>query len=182
LCRDYGEYDLSLLLPEDYNIPGGTWILYSTNPQGLDIVISDYGLIFVSEEITPGIYVFHYKLECIYIEVNVKILEDINCVKDCEGGEISTALTPNGDRVNDTFYAGVDPGGSCTVDVQIFNRWGAKVFEAQNYQNDWSGTVNSNAIGSAGKITTGTYYYILRYKTDGEVEQTLTGYFYVATE
>ena len=52
------------------------------------------------------------------------------------------------DNVNETFDTGLFPDESCTVDVQIFNRWGAKVFEAQNYQNDWSGTVNSKAMGS----------------------------------
>ena len=185
LCRDYGEFDLNFLLPDDYKDSEGSWTLYSTDPEGLYISVpSETGLIFVYNELTPGEYVFHYKIEClIVVEVKVILLEAAPpCVLACKDGEISTAVTPNGDNVNETFDTGLFPDESCTVDVQIFNRWGAKVFEAQNYQNDWSGTVNSKAIGSAGKITTGTYYYILKYKTNGEVEQTVTGYFYVATE
>ena len=98
---------------------------------------------------------------------------------------ISTALTPNGDGVNDTFEAGVTAPfrSECgIVDIQIFNRWGAKIFEAEDYKNDWGGTVNSNAIGSSDIITTGTYFYIIHFKRDDVIERTVTGYFYAATE
>jgi len=204
LCRNYGRYNLKMLLPDENKDSEGKWILYSTEPQGQTIsvpsptdseltyasvgVFNTYlyenGLIYVDENLKHGDYVFHYRIDCdVVIEVKVKLLpDDPPCVGGCDGGPVTTAMTPNGDEQNEFFYSGIDPEeGKCTVDVQIFNRWGAKIFEAYNYQNDWNGTVKSNAIGSANKISTGTYYYILRINEENTIE-TVTGYFYVATD
>ena len=139
----------------------------------------DSGLIFIYEGLTLGDYFFHYTLGCLTV-IEVKIT--LAFVGSCGGGEISTALTPNGDNDNEVFYSGTDPSESCTVDIQILNRWGAIVFEAQNYQNNWDGTVKSNSIGSANKIATGTYYYIIKNKEYGKVVRIERGYFYAATE
>ena len=65
--------------------------------------------------------------------------------------------------------------------LQIFNRWGVKIFEDKDYRNDWDGRVQSNAIGSSGTITTGTYFYIITY-SDSASTETIKGYIYVATE
>ncbi len=46
-----------------------------------------------------------------------------------------------------------------STDLVVFNRWGNKVFESNNYQNDWDG----------GNLADGTYFYILKchgYKND----------------
>ena len=46
-----------------------------------------------------------------------------------------------------------------STDLVVFNRWGNKVFESNNYQNDWDG----------GNLSDGTYFYILKchgYKND----------------
>ncbi len=64
-------------------------------------------------------------------------------------------FTPNGDGVNDNLiFTGLEnfPGSSIT----IYNRWGNKVFENANYNNDWNGS----------GVSDGTYYYILA-KSDG---------------
>ncbi len=191
LCRDWGDFDLFSLLTGGAT-SDGSWSLNSS-PEGIDIEISDSGTIFVFEELPFGDYVFHYNQgeEChsLIEEVKVYLLEaEPPCVRCLELSNISTALTPNGDGVNDEFHAGLDPDPDpllreeCgTIDVQIFNRWGAKIFEARDYQNDWQGTVQSNAIGSAGTITTGSYFYIIKYNINGN-EETITGYFYAATE
>jgi hypothetical protein len=39
-------------------------------------------------------------------------------------------------------------------ELHVFNRWGNKVFESKNYNNDWDG----------GGLPAGTYYYILDLK------------------
>lgn len=44
-------------------------------------------------------------------------------------------FTPNGDRINDSFVLNTD----AEVRLEVYNRWGAKVFESDNYQNDWTG-------------------------------------------
>ena len=46
-----------------------------------------------------------------------------------------------------------------STDLVVFNRWGNKVFESNNYQNNWDG----------GNLADGTYFYILKchgYKND----------------
>jgi gliding motility-associated-like protein len=59
-------------------------------------------------------------------------------------------ITPNGDNQNDDFrpYVTTDP-----VSVMIFNRWGRKVFEQENYTQGW---------GSDANIGAGVYFYQLR--------------------
>ncbi|MDN3725083.1 gliding motility-associated C-terminal domain-containing protein [Aequorivita sp. SDUM287046] len=82
---------------------------------------------------------------------------------------VYNAVTPNGDNVNDYFR--IDVGNDdCakSLNVMIFNRWGVKVFESNNY-----GLGGDLFDGySAGRLTlndgkqlpSGTYYYILDYQ------------------
>jgi gliding motility-associated-like protein len=59
--------------------------------------------------------------------------------------EPPNAITPNGDGINDTFE--IAEAGS---KLQIWNRWGKRIFKSDNYKNDW------------GKdVAAGTYYYLL---------------------
>ncbi len=50
-------------------------------------------------------------------------------------------MTPNGDGVNDKFDIGalIKGGGYTETQVIIFNRWGKKVYESNNYKNDFDG-------------------------------------------
>ncbi|PTM07103.1 MAG: hypothetical protein DA407_10845 [Bacteroidetes bacterium] len=187
LCRDYGEFDLYFLLPEGY-VPGGFWEL-NISPEELMLEISTTGLIIVTEELLPGEYIFHYNQgsdECLpLIEVKILLLEaEPPCVGNCSPSPPDTAMTPNGDGVNDAFFGGLSNDArafGCTMHVQIFNRWGTKIFEDKDYKNNWSGNVSSNAVGSKGTITTGTYFYIITYN-DSQSTETIKGYIYIATE
>jgi gliding motility-associated-like protein len=62
--------------------------------------------------------------------------------------EIYNIFTPNGDTKNDVFFIKNLPANSA---LQIFNRWGGRVYESSNYNNEWDG----------GGVPDGTYYYIL---------------------
>lgn len=71
-------------------------------------------------------------------------------------------FTPNGDGRNDMlvfkfleFYS--------NNSLQIYNRWGNKVFEANGYRNDWK----------ANDVSDGVYYYIL---TVPDLEETYRGF------
>jgi len=67
---------------------------------------------------------------------------------------ISNLLSPNDDGKNDTWYiANANELKGCSV--MIFNRWGNKLFETTNYNNDWDGTYNGK------KLPDGTYYYTI---------------------
>jgi gliding motility-associated-like protein len=69
---------------------------------------------------------------------------------------IPTALSPNGDGVDDTWE--IDNIGAYTGNhVLVFNRWGNKIFDASGYgrSNEWNGTIG----GQPAPI--GTYYYVI---------------------
>jgi len=73
------------------------------------------------------------------------IVNIINCKVD-----LVNVITPNGDEINDLLtFKGINhfPNNHLTVS----NRWGKKIFEADNYKNDWDG----------GNASQGTYFYIL---------------------
>ena len=42
-------------------------------------------------------------------------------------------------------------------EVEVFNRWGKKVYESPDYKNDWDGT---NFRGGS-KLKEGTYFYVI---------------------
>ncbi len=68
---------------------------------------------------------------------------------------VSNVFTPNGDGNND-FFA-INKVGISSMDIEIFNRWGIKVFEAHTPDSKWDG-YNTN-----GKTADdGTYYYIVK--------------------
>jgi gliding motility-associated-like protein len=70
---------------------------------------------------------------------------------------IPNTFTPNGDGINDTWnvkYLDLYPG--CYV--QIFTRYGQKVFSSTGYGTPWDGTYGGTTV------TTGTYYYIIDLK------------------
>ena len=68
--------------------------------------------------------------------------------------QVANAFSPNGDGINDTWhipYLDTYPG--CRID--IFNRYGQKVFSSTGYLKEWNGSYNGKPIES------GTYYYII---------------------
>lgn len=71
--------------------------------------------------------------------------------------KVANAFTPNGDGINDlwTVYDNIE----ClkNVQVSIFNRYGAKVYENKNYQNNWNGTYKGKPVPDA------TYYAVLQF-------------------
>ena len=65
-------------------------------------------------------------------------------------------FTPNGDGINDNFVIPcLDSDRFPDNKVMIFNEWGAEVYFASPYKNDWSGTFGGN------ELPAGTYFYIM---------------------
>lgn len=62
-------------------------------------------------------------------------------------------FTPNGDAVNDFWE--IPCLDLFTNRVQVFNRWGQIVFEAENYDGTWDGTNLGQDVPDA------TYYYVI---------------------
>jgi gliding motility-associated-like protein len=79
---------------------------------------------------------------------------------------IPTLITPNLDGNNDYFVIkGIESFGQTSLTV--FNRWGAKVYESNKYDNSWEG-VDDNE----NPLPEDTYFYILK----PEKIKTLKGY------
>ncbi len=79
--------------------------------------------------------------------------------------KIPEGFSPNSDGVNDVFeIQGLD--GLSNVSIQIFNRWGAVVFESNNYGpgNFWDGKDN----------TDGTFFYVLKVPNTKPVSGSVT--------
>jgi gliding motility-associated-like protein len=74
------------------------------------------------------------------------------CIKPME------AFTPNGDAVNDLWLVTNGTGCLKSAKAQVFNRYGAKVFEANDYKNNWNGTYQGKPLPD------GTYYFIITYQ------------------
>jgi len=70
-------------------------------------------------------------------------------------------ITPNGDGVNDVFRLKYING--TYYYLQIFNRWGQKVFESSDKDNVWDGT----DMTTHDPCPAGTYFYIWNYQLIG---------------
>jgi gliding motility-associated-like protein/uncharacterized repeat protein (TIGR01451 family) len=71
---------------------------------------------------------------------------------------VPEGFSPNGDGENDEFV--IDGAENYTVDLRIFNRWGNLVYKSNDYQNDWTGTVN-RGIHTGTQVPDGTYFYVV---------------------
>ncbi len=80
---------------------------------------------------------------------------------------ISKVVTPNGDFYNEFFEVLGVEDCDYIIDLKIVNRWGAIVFESNDYQNNWNGFVLNGSLGSANQVPSGTYYYIVTLKNSG---------------
>ena len=69
-------------------------------------------------------------------------------------------FTPNGDDMYDNFVIPYLPQLYPNSKLYVYNRWGIKVYQSDNYQNDWDGE----------KHSAGTYFYVL-YVSDGTVRK-----------
>jgi hypothetical protein len=67
---------------------------------------------------------------------------------------IPNSFSPNGDGLNEFFYI---EGLVKNSELIIFNRLGQKLYETNNYQNDWDGKDDRG-----NKLETGTYWYVLK--------------------
>ena len=98
---------------------------------------------------------------------------EVRIFVECLELTIFNAVSPNNDGVNDVFWIGKIE--SFTHHLEIYNRWGNKVFETDNYTNrdnqGWPAT-----WASEDDLPDGTYYYLLQWIDDDGVEQFVRGY------
>ncbi|RYY23096.1 MAG: T9SS type B sorting domain-containing protein [Sphingobacteriaceae bacterium] len=85
--------------------------------------------------------------------------------KDFAGMTIANVFTPNGDGRNDTFSI-PDLSQYPQNELMIVNRWGTSVYQAKNYQNNWTGDM----------LDEGTYFYSLKVVNQKGVREEYKGY------
>lgn len=88
--------------------------------------------------------------------------------------DLPNAFTPNGDNLNDVFtvLAPENPGIQSIITFEIFDRWGQKVFQANDFRpNDqdfgWNGTVN----GKRAQVGPYSYRLTVRFLDGYELSQ-----------
>jgi gliding motility-associated-like protein len=82
---------------------------------------------------------------------------------------VPNVFTPDNDNVNEKF-ASINKG-VVNYNLQIFNRWGALVYESKEPKEGWNGSVNGT------KAEDGTYFVVLKYnEREGGKENKYQGY------
>jgi gliding motility-associated-like protein len=83
--------------------------------------------------------------------------------------DIQKGISANGDGYNDNF----ELTGFDVKKLQIFNRYGMKVYSRNNYTNEWYGQSDKGD-----ELPDGTYYYVI----DRNSGKTVTGWIYINRE
>ncbi|MEM8524429.1 MAG: gliding motility-associated C-terminal domain-containing protein [Bacteroidota bacterium] len=145
--------NVNIRVQDNDNLIGGVSVIsIGTPPKYGQVVINADGTItyFPDEKACTGEDRFTYLLcndaGCGTAIVSIKVF--------CEQMNIFTGMSPNGDGINDVFFiSNIDlfPDNH----LQVYNRWGHLVYEAEGYKNDWQGTWKGRLLPD------GTYFYIL---------------------
>lgn len=107
--------------------------LWNTGSTSSSILVQDSGLYYVT-------------ITGLCNEVNDSAIVKLN---DCTLSGVNV-VTPNGDGFND-FLVFPNLNYYPQSSLVIFNRWGNKIYETSNYENDWDGSDQSD----------GTYFFVL---------------------
>jgi gliding motility-associated-like protein len=187
LCiGDDFDFDLFNLLIGDYD-PDGVWNVTNGdttidgsffNPSSLLDTNGDY----TDDQLTDYEFTYTYGGFCPGEVTVIVTLNDECLVLPCGEDDliISKAVTANFDGINEFFTITGTEDCGFVYELQIFNRWGAKIYENFNYQNDWNGTASKASVGNSNFVPTGTYYYVLNIKNSGL--RPITGPIYVSTK
>ena len=92
-----------------------------------------------------------------------------------DGLTVYNGISPNNDGLNENFI--IEGVELFKNNLQIFNRWGRIVYEAENYDNTFNGVSNKKVVGNQGKkLPVGTYFYVLKLT---EEDKSYSGYIYI---
>jgi gliding motility-associated-like protein len=83
------------------------------------------------------------------------------CVK------VRNAFSPNGDGINDKWKVYEQYDCLTNISLIVFNRYGSKIFESKNYQNDWDGNYKGKPVPD------GTYYSVIEFTLINGQKQTV---------
>jgi gliding motility-associated-like protein len=93
--------------------------------------------------------------------INIKVLPTCDIY-------VPNAFTPNGDNINDVFKV-LNAELVTGFSLEIFNRFGEKVFASSNANKGWDGTINGRLAQA------GAYVWVLRYTSVNNATKTQRG-------
>jgi gliding motility-associated-like protein len=108
-------------------------------------------------------------------DIRVIVTDDNGCTASAganitpDNRECFTAvpvMSPNGDGRNDILNIACVLG--LDNELEVYNRHGELVFEASNYANNWEGVDSNGEV-----LPDGAYYWVIRVRRDGILEQHL---------
>lgn len=174
-----GSIDISVL----QNDGGGMLPYINVTPTSGSAVVNTNGTITYNSYVgSSGTDQFTYII-CSDVCVSICDTADvfITITKDEIDFVIPEGFSPNADGTNDVFEI---PNLNLYPNTQvvIFNRWGAKVFESDNYQNNWDGRSQSGLNVGGDELPEGTFYYLITMGgdlDDGISGEVFKGYLYL---
>ncbi|MBA9073862.1 gliding motility-associated-like protein, partial [Flavobacterium gossypii] len=177
LCVEDLSIDLFTLLDGSVETTG-TWV-DTNNSGGLQ------GSTFNPAQVALGDYILSYVIangDCPRtIQVNMNVNDECIVLAPCEI-IVHNAISPNGDTLNEFFMIeGLDCYPNNTV--EIYNRWGVLVFDAQGYDNTnkvFRGISEGRAtVKKSEELPDGTYYYVLKYVDADGKSREKASYLYI---
>ncbi len=162
------------VLDNDYDPDGDDISVTDASAQHGTVIISFNNLVYMAPDGWCGTDTITYVICDTFNACDTAIVVvEVEC--DLEVF-VPEGFSPNGDGVNDTFeILGLElyPDHRLTV----FNRWGRKVFDAKNYQNDWDGRSQDGLTLGNGILPEGTYFVVLDLGSSGL--KPIKGYVYI---
>jgi len=93
--------------------------------------------------------------------IDVNYYQNQNCV------DIPQGISPNGDGMNDCLVLDHLEAQEDIIKAEIYNRYGVKVFELNDYVDHWCGQ-DGNNNSSNELLPVGTYFYVIQYASGRE--------------
>ena len=93
--------------------------------------------------------------------IDVNYYQNQNCV------DIPQGISPNGDGFNDCLVLDHLEAQEDIIKAEIYNRYGVKVFELNDYVDHWCGQ-DGNNNSSNELLPVGTYFYVIQYASGRE--------------
>ena len=142
-------------------------IVWQSNGLGFDTTSHS---VWVAPTNTMYFVAVHNSGACVYSDSVLITVDANNNCTPLPSDLTSNAFSPNGDGVNDLWIIDDVINYPQNV-VSVFNRWGDKILEFNNYDNNnvvWDG---KSSDGS--ELPTGTYFYVIEYT---DIDQVFNGW------
>lgn len=164
---DKGNYIINMIPTTtlDFNTISFQWFDYKSNPIGLNQQFIDITSVVnstIEEEDFPLTYGLTITDSYGCETSKTHLIEKVYC-------KIPKGISPNNDNENDFF----DLRGLNVTHLEIYNRYGVKVYSKDNYTIEWKGQTNSGK-----DLPDGTYYYYVSFNNDTPK----TGWVYINRE